>query len=134
VVSSGAGINFHSFTASWQGSTSKGWPPTTRLLLTRPSGVITTSILTLPLTFMRRASSGYIGAVLDLIFSLVSSAEPDCAAAEAPEKTTTAVAASTRFLSLLVLMDTTPRGNLDYPTWEKARVVPRRNRAERSAV
>src|SRR6267378_7388985 len=105
----GAETNFHSFTASWQACTSKGCPPTTRVLFTRPSGVMTTSILTLPATFIRFARSGYKGAVLVLTLRLDSSVEPDCANPEAPEKTSASVVATANFFHLLVLIDTTPQ-------------------------
>src|ERR1700704_5257354 len=58
VVSSGADANFHSFTASMQDCTRSGCPPSARVLFTRPSGVMITSILTFPETLMRLASSG----------------------------------------------------------------------------
>ena len=39
---------------------------------TEPFGAITTSILTLPVMFIFRASSGYVGATLFTIFRFVS--------------------------------------------------------------
>jgi len=59
-------------------------------------------------TFIRLARSGYAEATLVLTLRLVSSVEPVCANPEAPEKMSTAVAASANFFHLLVLIDTIP--------------------------
>src|SRR6267143_5804143 len=124
VVSSDEGTNFHSLSASWHVWTSNGWPPTPRVAFTWPSGATTTSILTLPLTFIRRARSGYVGAVLDLTLRLVSSVEPVCENAEAPARRTTTMAVAANFVHLPVLIDTTPPGIRRCPEVEKARQVP----------
>src|SRR5579863_1428447 len=65
----------------------------TRVLRTWPSGVMMTSILTRPETFMRRANSGYAGEVFVLILRLPSSVEASCAKA-CEAKTATAAADS----------------------------------------
>src|SRR5579863_628195 len=113
-------MNFQSFTASWHAWTSKGCPPTTRVLFTWPSPAMTTSILTLPKTFIRRASSGYTGAVLLFTLRLDSSVVPVWASPVAPDKTTAAVAASTNLDHLLDVFDTTPPQDGRYPAGEKA--------------
>src|SRR5262249_18688408 len=86
----GAGKNFHSFTASWHDCTSSGCPPMTRELRTWPSGVMITSILTLPETFIRRASSGYVGEVFVITFRLPSSVFDCCADAPDTNRATAA--------------------------------------------
>src|SRR6266478_9860787 len=69
---------------------------------------MTTSILTLPATFIRLASSGYTGVVLVFTLRLDSSVVPDWASPEAPEKMSATVAATAHFLHRLILIDTTP--------------------------
>src|SRR5258708_37932244 len=86
---------------------------------------MTASSLTLPMTFMRRASSGYVGAVFDFTWRLVSSVEPVCENVEAPPRSATAVAVIANFVHQLILIDTTPPGIGRCPEVEKARRVPR---------
>src|SRR5205814_8637931 len=76
---------------------------------------MTTSILTLPATFIRLASSGYTGVVLILTLRLDSSVEPDWANPEAPEKMSAAVVTTAHFLHRLILIDTTLEGCEDSP-------------------
>src|SRR4030088_2826416 len=85
---------------------------------------MTTSIFTLPETFMRFASSGYMGAVLVLTLRLDSSVEPVWANPETPVRTSAVVVAIANFFHLLVLIDTTPRGLGSFPAVEKARGMP----------
>src|SRR5262249_41839269 len=83
--------------------------------LTRPSGLITTSIFTLPVTFMRLARSGYVGVTLVFILRLDSSVEPDCAKPALPHKRATAPASSATLFQIPNLIDTSPRRILDNP-------------------
>jgi hypothetical protein len=72
VVSCAFGAHFHlriAFSADWART---GWPPTILSDFTDPFGAITTSIFTLPVMFILRASSGYIGATLLTILRLLS--------------------------------------------------------------
>src|SRR4029077_17445986 len=85
---------------------------------------MTTSILTLPETLMRFASSGYTGAVLVLTLRLDSSVVPVWAAKETPKNTNAAVAAIANFFHLVDLIDTTPPQMGRSPEREKARRMP----------
>src|SRR6266851_4508659 len=55
---SGAGTKRQRLTASWAAGASRAWPDSTLVAETLPSGWMVTSSTTLPLTCMRRASSG----------------------------------------------------------------------------
>src|ERR1700741_1666054 len=90
-----------------QACTSSGWPPSARVLFTRPSGGMMTSILTFPATFMRLASSGYVGETLVLTLRLPSSTEDDCPRACNPRIDDNAIPA-TIFRIQLGLIDTNP--------------------------
>src|SRR5262249_40361566 len=102
----------------WHAWTSNGCPPTTRVVLTWPSGLMTTSIFTLPATFIRRASSGETGETLVLTFRLDSSVEPDWPN-ETPEIMARAPAAAATRFHLLNLIDTSPLRSRNTPARER---------------
>ena len=61
VVSFAVDSKRHFLRASIAELTKSGLPPTTFVVVTRPSAEIVVSILTLPVTFIRFASGGYSG-------------------------------------------------------------------------
>lgn len=81
LLSLGAASKRHFLIASNAEPTSSGLPPTTFVLVTRPSGEIVASILTLPVTFICFARAGKSGTTLVLTLRLAVSAGVFCAKA-----------------------------------------------------
>src|ERR1700733_13376066 len=101
-----AASNRHFFSASVAAPTSSGLPPSTLVLVTRPSAGILASIFTLPVALIWRANSGYSGTVFVFTFRLALSCEFSWAltrgaAASDPPRITANPKPSSRFLPFM---------------------------------